>query len=168
MKTILRYAIIILIPFLFSHCASIVHGNKQIITFRSQPPGARIYIDEKESGITPKFVQLRRIGRFKNEGFKKKSYAIRIEMDGYYPYEINIKRNVDGWFFGNVLIGGLIGIIIDASTGAMYQLTPDEVVSPLSQKTAMIGSDADQIYIAVEMNPENKGIKIGELEKELF
>lgn len=33
---------------------------------------------------------------------------------------------MDGWYFGNILFGGLIGfLIVDPATGAMYTLKPD-------------------------------------------
>ena len=41
---------------------------------------------------------------------------------------INLECSVNGWYFGNLLIGGLIGmLIIDPATGAMYKLDRSEV-----------------------------------------
>lgn len=34
---------------------------------------------------------------------------------------------MDGWLFGNLLFGGIIGIIIDFANGSAYKLTPAEV-----------------------------------------
>ena len=38
-----------------------------------------------------------------------------------------LMRPLGGWLFGNILIGGLIGIAIDFLTGSAYKLTPTTV-----------------------------------------
>lgn len=38
---------------------------------------------------------------------------------------------MDGWLFGNLLFGGLICVIVDAATGAMYKLTPNQMAAQL-------------------------------------
>ncbi|HEU5289182.1 MAG TPA: PEGA domain-containing protein [Cyclobacteriaceae bacterium] len=156
---------IIIVTGMLSSCASIVHGNVQTIDFTSQPKGARIIIDGSEYGVTPSSIPLKRSGRFKGEISTKKEYAVKIELDGYYPYEIKIKREMDAWFLGNIIFGGLIGIIIDASSGAMYKLTPDQVVAQMSVQTAMIKQENDdRIYIAVALEVDPGWEKIGTLE----
>jgi hypothetical protein len=40
---------------------------------------------------------------------------------------------VNGWYFGNIIFGGLIGLLaVDPATGAMYTLKPDAVEGALS------------------------------------
>jgi len=73
---------------------------------------------------------------------------------------------MDGWFLGNLLFGGIIGIIVDASSGAMYKLTPDQVIAQLkSNSTGMIDLKDDQIYVAVSMKIDPNWEQIGQLEK---
>lgn len=156
---------IILLSGMLSSCASIVHGSVQTIDFTSQPKGARIIIDGNEYGITPSAIPLKRNGRFKGEINTKKEYAVKIEMDGYLPYEIKIKREMDAWFLGNIIFGGIIGIIIDAGTGAMYKLTPDQIVAQMAGKTAMNSDKQDDtIYVAVTLQVDPSWEKIGTLE----
>ena len=167
MKTswINSFIAIILIA-LFTSCASIVHGPTQAIDFTSQPHGATITIDGKEYGQTPKAVELRRKGRLRGEIVTKTEYAVKIEMDGFYPYEVKIKREMDGWFLGNIIFGGLIGIIIDASNGSMYKLTPDQVISQMGKPTVMNSFEAeDRIYVAVTLDADPSWEKISTLEK---
>jgi len=123
--------------FLMSSCASIIHGPTQTVNFSSQPTGATITIDGKEYGKTPQAIELRRKGREKDEKSDKQMYEVKVVLDGYYPYELKIKREMDGWFLGNILFGGLIGIIVDASNGAMYKLTPDQIIAQMNKSTAM-------------------------------
>lgn len=161
-----NYLVILTVTMLLTSCASIIHGPNQKVDFSSQPTGAKITIDGKDYGVTPKSVDLRRKGRLKGEISDKKEYAIKVEMEGYYPYEMKIKREMDGWFLGNILFGGLIGIIVDASNGAMYKLTPDQVVAQMGKTTAMnINKADDKIYIAVTLDIDSSWERIGTIEK---
>lgn len=167
MKTYFHYSLITLpLVALVMSCASIVHGPTQSVDFSSQPAGAKITIDGKDYGVTPKSVDLRRRGRLKGENSEKKEYAVKIELDGYYPYEIKIKREMDGWFLGNIIFGGLLGIIIDAGNGSMYKLTPDQVIAQMGRANAMIlNKDDDKVYVAVTFHIDPNWEKIGEMKK---
>ncbi|MCK5730869.1 MAG: PEGA domain-containing protein [Draconibacterium sp.] len=165
MKRMISKAGIILLALLLTNCAAIIHGNKQIVDFSSQPSGAIVYIDGKEYGTTPTSVELKRMGRLKGESSEKKEYQVKIHLDGYHPYEIKVKRTVDGWFFGNIIFGGLIGIIIDAATGSMYKLTPDQVIATIGKESAAIQQIDENIFIAVTLDINPKWEKVGQLAK---
>ena len=113
----------ITIALLLSSCASIVSGSKQNINFNSTPSGATVWVDDVNLGVTPVIAQLERI---------KKKQKDKIELQGYKPYELILNRKTNGWIWGNILFGGIIGIIIDASSGAMYRLTPDQIEAQLA------------------------------------
>lgn len=151
---------------IFSGCASIIHGSSQSIDFNSQPSRAKITIDGKEYGTTPHTIELKRMGRLKGESKDKKEYKVKIELDGYFPYEFKIKREMDGWFLGNILFGGLIGIIVDSSNGSMYKLNPDQIVATLGRATVYNNNNEDKIYISFSLTPNPSWEKIGELSKE--
>lgn len=153
------------ITLLFTGCASIIHGPIQTVDFNSQPSGAKVTIDGKEYGVTPRSVDLRRMGRLKGEAKEKQAYNVKIELEGYLPYELKIKRDMDGWFIGNILFGGLIGIIVDASNGSMYKLSPDQTIATLSKSTTLTNKDSNVIYIATTLAPDPSWEKIGVLEK---
>lgn len=155
----------LVIGFLFSGCASIVSGSYQTIDFRSQPSGASLTVDGVEYGITPAVVDLKRKGRLAGESSSKKTYEVVIEMPGYYPYEIELRREVNGWFFGNVLFGGIIGLIIDAATGSMYKLTPDQIIATMGRTTASTNKGEDKIYVTVGLVQDASWEKVGELTK---
>ncbi len=158
--------IILTVTALLTSCASIIHGPNQTVDFSSQPSGAKISIDGKDYGVTPKSLDLKRKGRLKGEISTKKEYAVKVEMEGFYPYEIKIKREMDGWFLGNILFGGLIGIIVDASNGAMYKLTPDQVIAQMGKTTAKnFNKIDDTIYVAVNLAIDPTWEKIGTMQK---
>ena len=88
-------------------------------------------------------------------------------MAGFMPYEIFIKREMDSWVVGNIIFGGLIGLIVDAANGSMYKLTPDQVIASLPKNvgTGMIKNQKGSIYIAASLQIDPKWEKIGQLEK---
>lgn len=70
------------------------------------------------NGCTPASVMLKA-----SEGyFKKASYQVKFTKEGYEEKVIPLTCKVDGWYFGNIVFGGLIGfLIVDPATGAMYK-----------------------------------------------
>lgn len=118
----------IIISLFFSSCASIVSGNVQKINFNSTPPGAIVWVNNVNLGVTPVTAKLERI---------KKDQKVKIELQGYKPYELTLTRKTNGWIWGNILFGGIIGIIIDSSSGAMYRLTPDQIDAQLETGVVM-------------------------------
>jgi len=143
----------ITIALLLSSCASIVSGSKQNINFNSTPSGATVWVDDVNLGVTPVIAQLERI---------KKKQKDKIELQGYKPYELILNRKTNGWIWGNILFGGIIGIIIDASSGAMYRLTPDQIEAQLANGVVM--NRKNDTYIGVVMTADANWEKIGNLE----
>ncbi|QYM78788.1 hypothetical protein K0B96_16015 [Horticoccus luteus] len=48
-----------------------------------------------------------------------------------------IRPEMSGWYWGNILFGGLIGmIVVDPITGSMWNLSPDRIEHPLSAEQA--------------------------------
>jgi len=137
-------------------CATILHGSKQQIGISSTPTGASISINGQNMGVTPTVVKL----------LRKNTQAIKVEMIGYNPYEIILTRKVDGWIAGNIIFGGLIGLIIDAADGAMYKLSPEQVRAELRGNTVSLHNGAnDAILIGVTLTPKADWEKVGYLEK---
>jgi hypothetical protein len=129
MKTKLL-SILLLLPLLFTGCSSIVDGGSDNhVKIDSHPTGSRLSIYDKNgkavaTNSTPvDLVLKRRHGYFNGEDYK-----MVFEAPGYYPYEVHVVSKLDGWYFGNLLFGGLIGlVIVDPATGAMYTLKPDKL-----------------------------------------
>lgn len=122
-----------------SGCASIVHGGSRTVTVNSQPSGAKTTIRKSDSGevvsvnTTPFTVSLDPRRGF----FKGQSYTLRMELPGYSATEVQLRAEVSGWYFGNIVFGGLIGLlIVDPATGAMWNLSPDKIQQPLSSNHA--------------------------------
>lgn len=112
---------------LLSGCASIVDGGPEQVQVTSKPLGAKFTVYDKagtpvESRTTPACVTLKR-----DSGYcKPADYTIKFEADGYNPDELKLRARMNGWYIGNIIFGGPIGIlIVDPATGAMWTL-PDK------------------------------------------
>ncbi|MFN3412535.1 MAG: PEGA domain-containing protein [Thermoanaerobaculum sp.] len=133
-------------------CASIIHGTRQSVGITSIPSAATVYDNGQLLGKTPMVAELSR----------KTDHRIRMELEGYEPYEMVLTRHVSGWLFGNLLFGGLIGIIIDAADGAIYNLKPEAV----SANLVKVGDDQSQksgLVISVVLGAPEHGERIGQL-----
>lgn len=74
------------------------------------------------TGSTPASVTLKSHAGY----FKGESYTIRFSKEGFASKDFTLRSTVDGWYFGNILFGGIIGmLIVDPLIGAMYNLPND-------------------------------------------
>ena len=126
MKT--KIVMLLTIPLLFTGCASILDGGPKTVQISSNPQGAKVTVFDKKgkeisANTTPTTLVLDRGGFY-----SAASYKLHFEMPGYYPYETEVNSSLDGWYFGNIIFGGFIGIlIVDPATGDMWTLTPRQV-----------------------------------------
>nr|WP_315142107.1 PEGA domain-containing protein [uncultured Flavobacterium sp.] len=139
---------------LLSSCATIISGSKQKVSFHSNPAQAAIFIDEVEVGKTPFEIKLER----------NKEHHVMIKLDGYQTYETNLTKKFNAWYLGNIVFGGIIGIIIDPITGAIYNLTPNDVKAEMNKGTAFKLNKKD-IYIGVALKENQNWEKIAQLDK---
>lgn len=128
-------------------CASIVGDKDQSISINSTPSQAQVLITDETSrevyaGETPTTVQLR-----KSDGsyFGGKSYTVQISKEGFQNRSMSISASPNGWYIGgNLVFGGLIGwLIVDPLTGAMYNLSPDQINTTLGE-TAVSNANGEQ------------------------
>jgi hypothetical protein len=138
---------------LVAACATIMQGSSQEVSIASTPTGARLFLDGVESGKTPFVASLKR----------KDKHVIRIELEGYQPFEMALGRGTSGWVWGNIVFGGLPGLAVDAITGGMYKLKPEEVQATLAQSAATVSGDEDVLVVAVVLRPDPDWERIGSL-----
>jgi hypothetical protein len=114
-------------------CASIVDGGRRKVHIDSNPTGAQVTIynrhGEKESVNTTPF--LARLDRHSGY-FRGEEYRLVFELAGYQNLEATVKSTLNPWYIGNLVFGGLIGlVIVDPVTGAMWTLKPNKIVMDL-------------------------------------
>jgi hypothetical protein len=143
------------IGLLSASCATIMLTTEQEVGISSNPAGAMVSNNGLQLGKTPLVVDLKR----------KASHKIKIELEGYLPYEVALVRKASGWVFGNIIFGGIPGLIIDVITGALYVLKPEQIQAELRQQDASIINGKDIMLIAVTMKADPSWQKVGELTK---
>jgi len=124
-------------------CASIVSGGPAKISVASRPDGATVTVVDNRSGAevdvktTPAVLSLRRGAGY----FKAASYTLTIDKMGYRPAKIDLTGSVNGWYWGNFVLGGLIGmLVVDPLTGSMYSIGPKNIDRALEGIPADISS----------------------------
>ncbi len=137
-------------------CATIMHGSSQDVGLSSNPTAAKVIVDGKPLGNAPVVTKLSR----------KDNHVIRMELDGYSPYEATMTRGVSGWVWGNLVFGGLIGLAVDAVSGGLYKLSPEQVMGEMAKQGASVQSTKDGLYVTVVMSPDPTWQRIGTLERE--
>ncbi len=103
-------------------CATITRGTTQEVIVESTPPGAAV---RTTTGFTCEATPC----TFKMP--RKEGFNVTISKDGYKPATVTVESKVAGGgaagFAGNVIAGGVIGMGVDATSGAMMDLTPNPV-----------------------------------------
>ena len=114
---------LIFLLLLANGCASIIDGKQQEMTFNSEPDGAKITINGRQIGTTPMTTSIDR----------KKDQTLLIEKEGYKPVTMQLTTTLNGWFWGNILLGGVIGSTTDGISGAYVEYAPSQYYIPLTQ-----------------------------------
>ncbi len=86
-----------------SGCATIVSPGPDYVFVTSVPNGATVTIDGRQVGQTPL-----------NASINRRASTIAFSKIGYQTVTSGVPKEFNGWVVGNVFIGGIIGIIIDA------------------------------------------------------
>ena len=135
MRTIC-HALVITFALLSVGCASIVSKSDYPVTFSSNPPGADILIVNKKGkqifkGKTPYTATLPASSGY----FSSERYDVTANKEGYHEAQGTLSAGMDGWYMGNIIFGGLLGIlIVDPVTGAMFRLDNHHIIN-LQKKT---------------------------------
>ena len=152
-------AIAALICLLSTGCASIVSGRRADVTINSYPSNAHVVVRDDQgkdvaSCTTPGTVSLKRNRKW---GLPAR-YTASIESPGYETAEVPIRSTMNPWIFGNVVFGGIPGLLVDNVTGAAWQpkdknihrdLLPSAGQDPLvSQASPSINSAPDPMQPA--------------------
>ena len=113
----------LILPFLCVSCATITRGVHDKLYVQSEPSGAAVQLSTGERGVTPaKFIRSRR-----------ESLNVTVSKPGYIAQTVRVESKASAtggaaMIGGNIVAGGVVGIGVDAATGAMLGLYPNPVV----------------------------------------
>ncbi len=97
-------------------CASITKGTTQTVAINSTPQGANCVLNREGDGtigtvaLTPGNVQISK---------SSKNIQVTCDKAGYQPSTAVMNSELEVMSAGNLIFGGIVGIAIDAGTGAM-------------------------------------------------
>lgn len=111
--------------FVFSSCATILHGTRETVEVKTHPEGATV-TDGCTLWVTPAKIDLKR----------KNNYCLFVFKEGYQPRMIRIKRVVHPAVVGNMILpGSVVWWGVDVISGAQWELVPetsDVTLQPVS------------------------------------
>jgi hypothetical protein len=117
-----RFMIIVSLSIMLPGCATIFEGTSQSVSISTDPAGADCMIERNGTRIgqvnpTPGSIH---VDKSKND------LSVLCTHAGYQPATVAQSPKFQGTTFGNILFGGLIGVAVDAASGANFQY-PTEV-----------------------------------------
>jgi hypothetical protein len=124
----MRYLPLMIVSvFALQGCATVVRGTTQEIAVDTSPQGALVETTGGATYTTPAAIKLKR----------NISHTLSFTKSGYEPAKAVVTPHISGGgaagMAGNILVGGIIGGVVDASSGAMYDLSPERVYVALQK-----------------------------------
>lgn len=126
-------------------CASIVSKSRYPVSITTEPAAAKIEVKDQDgvvrfTGTSPATAML----DAGNGYFSRARYTVTASKEGFDTATMPLQTSIDGWYWGNIAVGGLIGLlIVDPLTGAMYEI--DTPVANMSLAPA-----ATQVHLGGE------------------
>jgi len=135
---------------LLSACATVTRGTSQKFAVQSTPSEAEVTLSTGQQCVTPCKLKLKR----------RPGFTATVKKQGYKTQTLTVDSKLAGGGAvagaGNLLVGGLIGGIVDGSNGSMNNLTPNPlVVTLVPEEGAVTAAVAEPVTAtAVEPAPE--------------
>ncbi len=131
---------VVCVSLLLSGCGLIVGGGtRQTVQVQASPAGAKITTTPPTGDYTaPTNLNLER----------KTSYVLNFSKEGYSPATFQLASHTRGGIVvADVLLTGLIGVIIDAATGAWSKLSPETATVSLTKIGMVPGPDTINVGV---------------------
>jgi hypothetical protein len=138
-----------------SGCASITRGTSEVVEVQVEPADA---IVTTSLGFSCAVMPC----KFKVD--RKSEFTVSAAKEGYQPQTVDVTTKVSGngaaGFAGNVLIGGVVGMGVDAATGATLDHSPNPVIIKLvpldGASVPLVQGNAIPVVPAVPTGPMKK------------
>jgi hypothetical protein len=117
----MRIIALVLLGLLVSGCATVTRGTTDQVQFVSEPPGANVRTSMGHTCVAPCTLQFSR----------KDEFVATFSMPGHVEQQVQVNTRIAGagaaGFVGNAVVGGLIGMGVDAATGSTLEHFPNPV-----------------------------------------
>lgn len=123
LKIIKPIVVGVIAPVLFSSCATIVSGGDPSITINGNVNEPVNITTTKQTYQGVSLPAVVKVNRHKLDGQR-----IQITSENYKFNDIVLEKAVNGWAFGNILIGGLIGWGVDLATNSVSKPSQTQFV----------------------------------------
>ncbi|MBL9116543.1 MAG: hypothetical protein JNJ83_16165 [Verrucomicrobiaceae bacterium] len=109
-------------------------------------------------GVTPAIVSL----PGKRQYFRGETYTLTVYRQGRQIGSADMSPGLSPWYFGNLLLGGLIGmVVVDPITGAMWKMPKSAHVSEGGPVLSSAAQNDQQLHIvALSDVPEQDRAKL--------
>lgn len=125
MKNKLSIVLSLSIALSTTSCATIFTGTRDPITFSSNPEGAKVFHKGIEKCTTPCTVKIPR---------SLSKQTVTFEKEGFEKKEVKLTKNFNAVTLLNIILGGAIGVGIDAATGSLIKYSPKKYDVELEAK----------------------------------
>lgn len=102
-------------------CATVTRGTTNQVQIVSEPSGASVRTSMGHQCVTPCTISVSR----------KDEFVVSYSMPGYEDAQVQVKTGIAGsgaaGFAGNLVLGGVVGMGVDAATGATLEHVPNPV-----------------------------------------
>lgn len=142
----MKNLVILLVLSAVSGCASIVSDSRYPVQVNSAPVGVSFEVKNEDnrvvaSGVTPTNIMLKSGAGY----FNGEEYTFTFTSECNSTRQQILDSELDGWYFGNIIFGGLIGLfVVDPLTGAMFKL-PENVNENLLKSCVAEVSNEEEI-----------------------
>ncbi|MEO8141826.1 MAG: hypothetical protein ABI617_04125 [Sphingomicrobium sp.] len=146
-----------------SACATVTRGTSQKFEIMTMPTAADVKLSTGQTCTSPCKLKLKR----------RPGFTATVSKGGYQTQDVIVESKVKGGGVvagaGNLILGGVIGGIVDGTNGSLYSLTPDPLnvtlvplsgnpvsaIEPVSigEPTAVAQTDAVPAPVAVAADP---------------
>lgn len=129
MRRIVGSALLLALLPALAGCGTIFNGTRQNVSARSAPDGASVAVEPGgHQFTTPASFSLSR----------KHEYKLTFTKEGYTPASVMVENPMNAGILILDILSGLIGIVVDASTGGWYNLKPSESEAVLTKVNASV------------------------------
>ena len=153
----ITYCVLFSIAVLGTGCATLTKGSSQTVTVNTDPSGAMCTMtrDAKPVAVlnsTPGSVPVEKA---------RGSIAVLCKKQGYQDAAGELAPEFQAMTLGNILFGGIVGVVVDAASGAMNQYPESVTISLIPEQFASV-EERDAFFDRMRASLEQEAAKLKE------